>query len=173
MTLRGRPHQRGLILCRLFRVDVRPCPNEHPDSAGTACTGAGHQRRLPGRDRGVGVSTRLQQPIDERGTSVRARKRQGRHAQVVRHIGIRSGTKQQIGGLEIVPVRRPHERGRAVGRSSVDVDLLVQQRTDGTLITMSGRIDQPRIAVCRGHRRDNQQNRQGGGPSHAPVHPHR
>ena len=78
-----------------------------------------------------------------------ARDKRG-HAQIVRHIGIRSGTKQEIGGLEIVPVRRPHERGRAVGRSYVDVDLLIQQRTDGTLITMSGRLDQPRIAVCRG-----------------------
>ena len=58
---------------------------------------------------------------------IRARQRQRRRAKVVGRVGVRSGANQEIGGLEIVPVRGPEQRRRPVERPYVGVGALLQQ----------------------------------------------
>ena len=163
MSLGGRPHQRRLILRRLLRVHVGAPGDQHADGVGIAGAGARDDRRFAGRDRRIRIGTGAEQPLDQRGAGVGARQRQRRRPKVVRRIDVGAGADEQIGGFEIVPVRGPQQRGRAVVRPHVDVDALLHQQTDRLLVFVAGRVDEPQIAVRGPDNRSHQECESAGG----------
>ena len=72
MVFRNRPHECGLVLRRLLRVDVGAAGNQPPDSVGTSGPGARDDRCLAGRNGCVRIGPGLEQPLDQRRVSVGA-----------------------------------------------------------------------------------------------------
>ena len=58
---------------------------------------------------------------------------QRREAVFVRHGCFRARADQQIGDREIVDMRSPMERGRAIALRSIDIDALLDERAHGWL----------------------------------------
>ena len=74
-----------------------------------------------------GLAPAFRSRLDERRASVGACQGQRRDAKVVRRVRVGASADQQVGCLEIVPMRGPEERRRAIIRSGIDVDALIQQ----------------------------------------------
>ena len=53
-----------------------------------------------------------------------------RRARSIDRLDVSSRADQQIGGLQIVLVNRPVQRGRAIGLRPVDVGFLLNERSD-------------------------------------------
>ena len=159
VLLRSGPHQRGLILSWLFGVHIGAMNEQHANRVGAAGPGARHQWRLARSDRRVWAGTRFQKQINELSASVRARLRERRHPKIVRRIGIGAGPDQQLRRSEIIPMRDPQERRRAVFGSNIHVWMPVQQSTHLLQVLIFRRVDEPEILVCGGSA-DNHEQRQ-------------
>ena len=151
------PHQRRLALRRLLRVHVGSTSDQHSNGVHAAAARARHERCLAGRDRRVWIGAGVQEELDERGARVGARQRQRCDAKVVGRVGVCASAYQQARRLEIIPVRGPEERRRAVIRSDVDAGVLIQQTTNLLHVPVPGRFDQADIAACGCGRRHHQQ----------------
>ena len=71
---------------------------------------------------------------------------QRRGAEVVGGVRARAGADQQIGDGEVVAMRRPMKRRRAVALRRIHVDALLQQRAHRFDVAVLHRLDQPRIS---------------------------
>ena len=98
--------------------------------------------------RAVGVHAGLQQVLDECGIPVRTCEEE--RTDVVARRGLRVGASgdQQVGNLEIVPLRRPVQGSRTVGLGGIHVNVLREQRPDGFHIVVFYGIDEPQFSRC-------------------------
>ena len=156
----GGPHQRGLMLRRLCRVHIGATAEQQANGGDVTASGARHQRRLTGRDRRVGMCSRVQEQRHERSASVRACLHERRHAEIVRRIHIGAGTDQQFRGLQVVPMCGPQERRRAVLGPDIHVGVPVEQRPHLLRVLILRGVDQPQLCAC-GRCTDNQEQRRG------------
>ena len=172
MLFRGGPHQRRLMLRRLFGVHVGATNEQRANGVGGTGSGARHQRCFARRDRRVRICPRFQEQIHEPGASVGARLRERRHAKVVGRVRIGTGTDEQLRRLEIVPMRGPQERRRPVLGSNIHIGMLVEKRTHPLQVLIFHGVDEPQILVG-GRCADNHEQGQGERPhdavSSAPV----
>ena len=84
----------------------------------------------------------------------------GGRPKIVGHVDVCTRPDEQIGGIEIVPVRGPEQRGRAVVRPHVHVGALLQQCTNCLLIVLSRRFDETQVSIGSS---DNPSHQQGEG----------
>jgi len=100
----------------------------------------------PWRD-GVGVSARIQQVLDHRGVAVEGGKVERGDVIPRRYSGFGARSEQDIDQLQVVALRCPMERRRAVRTGGIDVHALRDQRAHRRRILMTGGVDQARFRL--------------------------
>ena len=143
---------------------------QHADSVGVAAARARHDRRLTGGDSSIRVRARLEQELHERRAAIGAGARERRHAEIVRDVGVGARADQQVGGRDIVPVRRPQERRGPIIGPDVHVSLATEQCTNSRSVLRPGRVHEPGIRRGRG-RPLRRHGRDGEHQSQRPVSP--
>ena len=66
----------------------------------------------------------------------------GANAQLVHDVHVSAGADEQIDHVDVIPVRRPVQRGRAIGLPGVDVDALLDERQRGFGVAVLHGFDQ-------------------------------
>ena len=100
-----------------------------------------HQSRVAGfRKRGIGVGSGLEERLDHCRVAVNAGEEQRRGSRTVRGRDLRARANQQVGGLQVVGLHGPMQRGRAVDLRRVDVSLLLHQAPDRRPVAIHGRV---------------------------------
>ena len=165
MPLCHRPHQRGLLVLVFLRVDVRAVSQQRLHRPGIARAGARHQRRLAVQQRCARVGAGREKPLDHRGAAVRARQMKRSDPEIVGDVRARASPDQQIGDREVVAMRRPMERGRAIALRRVHVDSCrppLQQGAHRFNISVLDGLDEPQIRGrgCGDRARRDDENRQ-------------
>ena len=77
---------------------------------------------------------------------------QRRKTVVVGNSRPRAGANQQVGDGEIVDMRRPMKRGRAITLRRIHVDALLDERSHGRSVLAANRLDQARIGTSGAQR---------------------
>ena len=72
---------------------------------------------------------------------------QRRHTIAIGHFGIRAGLQQQVDAVEIVSLHGPVQRCASIGKRSIDVGLLVDERANGGAIFAPGCLGQPGVGL--------------------------
>ena len=161
LVVAGRHHQRRLAAPAVPRVRVGPVRQEQRDGPRAAAAGRRHQRRLPRSERErVRVGAGVQEEAEEAGEGEEAdligraplgraplgRQPQRSGAVAVGRIHVGAGPHEQARRLHVVPVHRPVQRGRAVGRRRVDVGPLLDERPQARAVALLGRLRHRRVA---------------------------
>ena len=157
VSARGGPHQGRLPVGRLGDVHVGAPYQQRIDHVECPCPHRDHQRRLAARGRRIRTGARGQQRRRDRRASVLAGKRQGCDAVIVGRVRIGAGRDQPADQGQIVVMRSPVKRGRAVRLGSVDLYLAREQRVDGAGIPPLHGVGEPMVGGARRHA----QNRRG------------
>ena len=130
----GRPHQRGLSVPGLLRVDVGAGNQECLDRIDFSASRSEHQRRFSRAHLRVGIGAGLQQLIDDCGVAVSGGENQRRHTIVVGGLDVGARANQQRGRFHVFAIRRPVQGRRTIGLRRVDVGFLFQQRLHRRLV---------------------------------------
>ena len=141
MALGGSPHQRGLALVVFVSVDVGAMLQQNLNGIRVAGARGCHQYGFAvGGGQGFGVRAGLEKRLDHGGVADRRRfgKRCGAVAVGDRRVGSRA--KQQVDGVEIVPMGGPVESRGSVRLSRIHVHVLSYQRADSVHVAMLDRI---------------------------------
>ena len=104
--------------------------DECPDGFCPAGSRRSHQRSLASRQRRVRVGPGLDEERDHRCAAVRGRKHQWSHVIAIGRIGRSPGLDKRPCCLEIVPMRRPVQRGSPVDGSHVHFATGIEERPD-------------------------------------------
>ena len=171
VTLRHRPHQRGLAARPLGRVHVGPGGDEGPHAVRGAGPGRGHDRRLALRQRRVRVRAGREEPLDHRRAAVLGREPEGGRAELVGGVDGGPLREQQPRDGQIVAERGPVQGGGAVRLTLADVGASLQQTLDraGVRGPRGGNQREPvGVGAGRGGGRDEQcaQSGEGAEPRH-------
>ena len=150
MTFRRRPHQRCLAGLGGLGVNQGAAIEEHLDDLGVARERGGHEGRFTlGPERRVDVRACLEQPGDDRRVPVLGGQHQRRYAVIVGRVDVAAGADEKVDGLDVVPVRRPLERGRPVALGHADICLRPHQRAERRPVLLLGRRDDATIRFGR------------------------
>ena len=146
MSFRRRPHQRRLTELGFGDVHVGPTVEQHLHDVDDPRPGGGHEHRLTGhRRRRIWICAGIQQQLDDRDVSIRARERERRHPIVVRRVHRCPSTNQQGRRVSIAEMDGPVEGGPPVRLLRLDIDLLPEQSQDGLRVPALDGFDQPEI----------------------------
>src|SRR5262249_13152521 len=105
-----------------------------------------------------------QKRFDNCDVSVGACQGQRHHSIPIQRSNIRTRMDQQLNSLIVVPVHCPMERCAPVRINGVDVGMLLNQCSDGTVILCLDGVDQRRMAVsCSSHTHCRKHQQQGSG----------
>ena len=147
VPFRGRPHQRGMPAGRCG-VHVRPGCRQPLYDGGAAGPRREHDGRVAGGARSVGIRAGAEQQLDHRQAPVVGRQHQRRHVQVVRRADVSAGRNQARRQVDLVPVRRPGDRGCAVALRGVHIDATAgEQFAGGIEVTLLDRVDEPPVGI--------------------------
>ena len=149
VPLRHRPHQCGLVLQPLPSVHICTARNKRPDDRRTPGARTGHQNRLAGRHRGVGVSTGGKQYIHHRRACVRTCQRQRRNTVVIGRTSRRASLKELLDELQVVVIRRPEQYSRTVSLDEVHVGLASQEVANHFRIPRLDRLQETEPVALR------------------------
>ncbi len=139
------PHERGLSLPALGRIDLGPVRGQGLDPAGVTGARGGHQGRLAFRRCGVGIGARLQQLLDDGRAAAGGRQRKWRDPVAIRGIDLGSRLDQQRDRLQVAGLRRIVQRSGAVHLRRIHTGAALKQQPQGLAIARFNGIDHARV----------------------------
>ncbi len=136
MAFGGSPHQSSLPLVTFFRIHIGASIQKNADNVDIPRAGSRHQDRLAVLScQRLWICARIQQRLNHCRASSADSLGKRSCSISVNCLRIRTGSKQQVDGFGIVPMRRPMQGGGSVRLGGIHVGALFQQRLQRTRVS--------------------------------------
>ncbi len=149
MVLRGRPHERRLVLPLFLALTLAPCAIRAFTESALPARDAVIRTVSPSGSAAVRIGAGFEQRLDKDAVSVFRREREGRDTISICGLDVRTRADEGLRSFDVVVSHRPMKRGHPVGFLRIQVGTLLQQRADRLHVAAFNRVNQARAVARR------------------------